>query len=60
MHCVDHMHNFLELLFLDYVTVLILLIYSVENLKIQDYCNINILPLLDFWRPMYLNKIHEL
>lgn len=31
-----------------------------ENLKIQDYCNINILPLPDCWRCMYLNKVPEL
>lgn len=54
------MHNFKKLLFLNYVTVLILLIYSVENLKIQDYSNINILPLPDYWRTMYLIEVHEL
>lgn len=60
MHCVDQMCRSLKLLFLNYVTLLILLIYSVENLKIQDYCNINILPLPDCWRPMYLTEVHEL
>lgn len=50
MLCIERMCRPLKLLFLN------LLIYSMENLKIQDCCNIGILPLPNCWRPMYLNK----